>query len=119
MFTHPLGRLGKVAALARPVDHEVRCGAVGLAGDLGLAIGQQLDVASEHHRYGFLDPAVDRLRQRGFGTLGNLADRLTPGPASGILKVRCRNLFPGELFYCYHDIDLHRARWWLLDLAAW
>jgi len=47
MFTHAFGRLGEVAALARPVDHEVLCGAIGLASDCGLAVCQYLNIATK------------------------------------------------------------------------
>lgn len=50
--------LGEVTALAGAVDHEVGRGAVALAGDLRLAIREQLHIAVEDDRYGLVDAAV-------------------------------------------------------------
>src|SRR5439155_6713639 len=70
MFAKTLWRLGKVRATARTVHDKVFRGPIALARDCGRAIGQQVHIAGEDNRYGFLDAAVDRLRQRRLGTLG-------------------------------------------------
>src|SRR5262249_30051273 len=77
MLALALGGLGEVFALAFPIDHKVGCRAVALAGHFGLALRQQLDVASQHNLYGFLHPAI-ALWQGRLGFLSHLSHRLTP-----------------------------------------
>src|SRR5712692_3348329 len=110
-------RLREVAALARAVHHKVRCGAVALARYLGLAIGQELDIASQDDLDSRVHTAV-ALGQCGLGLLSNLCDSLPPGLPRGILDVQRGHLFPGELFSCYHSTDLH-SYWKVVVPGRW
>jgi hypothetical protein len=58
MLAKILGGFREVGALAGAVHHKVFRGAIALAGNLSLAIRQQLDIASKYNRHGFLDAAV-------------------------------------------------------------
>jgi len=69
--------LGEVLALALAIDHKIRCGPVALAGHFRLAIGQELDIASEYDRYRLVDTAV-ALWESHLGPRGNFADGVAP-----------------------------------------
>src|SRR6516225_799720 len=99
MFAEAVWRLGEVFALAGTVTHHVLCAAVALAGHLRGTIRQQLDIAGEHQRNRLIHTAV-ALWQLGLRLLGDRCHSFTPG--SPCTEVRRRNLFPRELFYCYH-----------------
>src|SRR2546428_11846171 len=71
------GSLGKVPAIARAVDDAVTGAPVGLAGDLRLALGEQLDITGKHEGHRFLNTAVT-LRQGLSGLFGDLGHGLTP-----------------------------------------
>src|SRR3989442_6754321 len=91
-FTASVRLLGYVDCLSRvPGDRYAR-----FCGEGVIAISSPYPTS-----YRFVDPAV-ALGQCGLRLLGNLRHSLMPGSASGILEVRRRHLFPGELFYCYH-----------------
>jgi hypothetical protein len=77
MFAPMTWCFGKVWATALAVDHKVLRGAIALASNLRLTIGQQLDIASEYDRYRLVDTAVARWESR-LGPLGNLCHSLTP-----------------------------------------
>ena len=77
----------------------------GLAGHPGMAVREELDIAGEDDRDGFLDAAV-ALGQGGFGPGGDLVDGGPERLPGGVLEARGTCLFPTDLMYCYHCADL-------------
>src|SRR5205809_2585151 len=108
-------RLLIVAAVTMTVYHPVDRLTIGLGGNAGCTIGQQLHIACQHQRYRLVHTSA-ALRQLLVCLGDNLLHSLTPcGPAT---EVKSGNLFPGECRNCYHDNDLHLTGWWLLYLAV-
>src|SRR2546430_6598406 len=95
---------------ALPIDHVVDRGAVALAGDLGLATLEQLDIAGEHDRYGLVDAAV-ALRQGLFGLGGDRGHRRPESLAGWGLAVV---MGPGVAFEVVGCYDCHWVISWCL-----
>src|SRR5207245_170211 len=104
VFTPAARRPWEVFTGALPIDHVVHRGAVALAGDFRLAPFEQLDIAVEDDRYGFVDAAV-ALGQGLLGLGGDLRHSLTPCGSGWRPEVWSGNLFPRERRNCYHDTD--------------
>jgi hypothetical protein len=99
MLAKAVRGLGEVFTVTLAVDDVVGCCAVALAGYLGHAIGLQVYIAREDQLDGGIDAAL-ALREL-FICLGRDVRYGSP-KGSPCTKVRSGNLFPGELFYCYH-----------------
>src|SRR6266852_5139770 len=102
--------------VARAVDKVVDRLAVAPAGDLRLAIGEQLDIARQHHLDRAVHPAM-ALREGLLGLDGDLRHGRPPGLPGARLEPRSTCLFPRDLFECYHDTDLH-SHWTVVVLAV-
>ncbi len=100
---HEDGALGKSGQSHVPLTIRYTERALTLAGHPGMPVGEQLDIALQDDRHGFLDAAV-ALGQGGFGPGGDLVDRGPEGLPGGVFEARGRRLFPGDLFYCYHCV---------------
>src|SRR5205823_3686547 len=57
------------------------------------------------------------LGQLGLGLVGHLRHSGTPCLTCALLETRSTCLFPSDLFYCYHDTDLH-SDWKVVVLAV-
>src|SRR5574341_1365286 len=107
MLTEAMRRPLKVLAVTVAVDHVVDRLAIALTRHLGGAIGQELDIAREDQLDRALDAAV-ALRELLVGFGGDL--RHSIAIRSPCAEVRSRDLFPGELFYCYHGVALSSTK---------
>ena len=103
---HEDGALGKSGQSHVPLTSRDTRRALTLAGDPGMPVCEQLDIALQDDRHGFVDAAV-ALGQGGFGlsaaTWSTAARKACRG---GVLEVWGRCLFPTDLMYCYHCCDL-------------
>ena len=74
---------------------------VGLGGNPGLAILEQLDIMVEHNLHGPVHTAVQSGSvASAFSAISATASRQAWRAAVAV--VRSGNLFPAELCYCYH-----------------
>src|SRR5262249_42442412 len=121
MFAPMTWGFGKVWATALAIDDKVLRGAVALAGHFRLAIGQQLDIASEHDCYRLVDAAV-ALGESRLGLLRNLCHSLTPCLTGwGLWQgFAIQHVIPGDFCYNSHrSIPLHEGLDWGVWFYAW
>jgi hypothetical protein len=97
MFAEAVWSFGEVLTGALAIDNMISCRAVALAGYLGGAIRQQLNIAVEHQPDSTVNPA-SRLQQLGSRLVGNLCDCFTSGCAGWGLRegLAIQDVVPGD-----------------------
>jgi hypothetical protein len=106
-----------IGAFTHAANHIVQ-GGIGLGANHGAAIGHQIDVTCEHNLYGFLDTAIDGLRQGGLSPCCDFSQGLAEtGPGEGFVG----GLLRVEIEFCYllpcHGVSFQE--WVTVTLEPW